>query len=633
MLQAAVAAVYGLATLSGGCIGYLAWQTRDQPGGLPLFGIVVGACWWCGMLFLASQVEAFAVSEWLQRSTYLGVPVIVACVVLFAAEYTGRDDLLTARTVGLLSVHPAAVAVFVVLNPGGAFFTSVDPASTVTGVAVGFGVAFWVHALYSYLALTVALLALFQEMYRSRRLYRRQFGLLAASVVITAVANYAYIAGPVSFDTAPLGILFAAGLLTVAITRYRLVEVVPVARQRVLESIDDAVFVADPEGRIVFANGAARTILGGDPEEPVHGRDVERVVDGQPETEALYEELTETQTETRTEATVGDTHVDATATPLAPDREDRLGWLFLVRDVTDREERERELRRRNEQLDRFASVVSHDLRNPLDVAEGYVQLVQETGDLSHLDTIDDAHGRMETIIEDVLTLAREGGEVTAPHPVALSAVAEEAWDNVATDRAALDVAGDETVLADHERLVRILENLFRNAVEHGSTSPPSHAQEDAVEHGSTSPTSHTREDAVEHSSTSSRPEADDAGSENASEPSVADAPDDAVEHGLPERSGAETPRTDGDPPLTVTVEPTDGGFSVADDGTGIPASDHDRVFESGYSTGEEGIGTGLAIVRQLASAHGWTVSATNGADGGARFEFDGVDPAGPPDEL
>ena len=569
MLQAAVAAVYGLATLSGGCIGYLAWRTRDQPGGLPLFGIVVGACWWCGMLFLASQVEAFAVSARLQRSTYLGVPVIVACVVLFAAEYTGRDDLLTARTVGLLSVHPAAVAVFVVLNPGGAFFTSVDPASTVTGVAVGFGVAFWVHALYSYLALTVALLALFQEMYRSRRLYRRQFGLLAASVVITAVANYAYIAGPVSFDTAPLGILFAAGLLTVAITRYRLVEVVPVARQRVLESVDDAVFVADPEGRIVFANGAARTILGGDPEEPVHGRDVERVVDGQPETEALYEELTETQTETRTEATVGDTHVDATATPLAPDREDRLGWLFLVRDVTDREERERELRRRNEQLDRFASVVSHDLRNPLDVAEGYVQLAQETGDLSHLDTIDDAHGRMETIIEDVLTLAREGGEVTAPHPVALSAVAEEAWDNVATDRAALDVAGDETVLADHKRLVRILENLFRNA----------------------------------------------------------------VEHGLPERSGAETPRTDGDPPLTVTVEPTDGGFSVADDGTGIPASDHDRVFESGYSTGEEGIGTGLAIVRQLASAHGWTVSATNGADGGARFEFDGVDPAGPPDEL
>ena len=649
MLQAAVAAVYGLATLSGGCIGYLAWQTRDQPGGLPLFGIVVGACWWCGMLFLASQVEAFAVSARLQRSTYLGVPVIVACVVLFAAEYTGRDDLLTARTVGLLSVHPAAVAVFVVLNPGGAFFTSVDPASTVTGVAVGFGVAFWVHALYSYLALTVALLALFQEMYRSRRLYRRQFSLLAASVVITAVANYAYIAGPVSFDTAPLGILFAAGLLTVAITRYRLVEVVPVARQRVLESVDDAVFVADPEGRIVFANGAARTILGGDPEEPVHGRDVERVVDGQPETEALYEELTETQTETRTEATVGDTHVDATATPLAPDREDRLGWLFLVRDVTDREERERELRRRNEQLDRFASVVSHDLRNPLDVAEGYVQLAQETGDLSHLDTIDDAHGRMETIIEDVLTLAREGGEVTTPHPVALSAVAEEAWDNVATDRAALDVAGDETVLADHGRLVRILENLFRNAVEHGSTSSRPEA-DDAVEHGSTSPPSHAQEDtggenasepsvagapedAVEHGSTSSRPEADDAGSENASEPSVANAPEDTVEHGLPERSGAETPRTDGDPPLTVTVEPTDGGFSVADDGTGIPASDHDRVFESGYSTGEEGIGTGLAIVRQLASAHGWTVSATNGADGGARFEFDGVDPAGPPDEL
>ena len=64
MLQTVVAAVYGLATLSGGCIGYLAWRTRDQPGGLPLFGTVVGACWWCGMLFLASRVEAFGVCTW-----------------------------------------------------------------------------------------------------------------------------------------------------------------------------------------------------------------------------------------------------------------------------------------------------------------------------------------------------------------------------------------------------------------------------------------------------------------------------------------------------------------------------------------------------------------------------------------
>jgi signal transduction histidine kinase len=73
------------------------------------------------------------------------------------------------------------------------------------------------------------------------------------------------------------------------------------------------------------------------------------------------------------------------------------------------------------------------------------------------------------------------------------------------------------------------------------------------------------------------------------------------------------------------VAPTDGGFYVADDGTGIPAADRETVFEGGYTTSEEGTGTGLGIVRQLAEAHGWSVRVVDAASGGARFEFDGVE--------
>ena len=62
----------------------------------------------------------------------------------------------------------------------------------------------------------------------------------------------------------------------------------------------------------------------------------------------------------------------------------------------------------------------------------------------------------------------------------------------------------------------------------------------------------------------------------------------------------------------------DGGFAVADDGPGIPADDRDRVFESGYTTGD-GTGLGLAIVKTIAEAHGWTVSVTESDAGGARF--------------
>jgi signal transduction histidine kinase len=69
------------------------------------------------------------------------------------------------------------------------------------------------------------------------------------------------------------------------------------------------------------------------------------------------------------------------------------------------------------------------------------------------------------------------------------------------------------------------------------------------------------------------------------------------------------------------------GFYVADDGVGIPESERDEVFESGYTTNEDGTGFGLAIVTDIADAHGWDVTVTESESGGARFEVRGVDPA------
>jgi signal transduction histidine kinase len=76
--------------------------------------------------------------------------------------------------------------------------------------------------------------------------------------------------------------------------------------------------------------------------------------------------------------------------------------------------------------------------------------------------------------------------------------------------------------------------------------------------------------------------------------------------------------------VTVTVGRTADGFYVADDGPGIPESDRERVFETGYSTDSEGTGLGLSIVRNIAEVHGWSVAVTDGDGGGACFEFGDV---------
>jgi len=138
----------------------------------------------------------------------------------------------------------------------------------------------------------------------------------------------------------------------------------------------------------------------------------------------------------------------------------------IARDTTGRRMREQELQRQNDRLEEFASIVSHDLRNPLNVAEGHLEMAQETGDTSHLASVVDAHDRMRTLIEDILTLAGEGTTVTEFETVDLAAVATECWSLFEASDATLDVETGESLRADRSRLRQIFENLYRNAVEH-----------------------------------------------------------------------------------------------------------------------------------------------------------------------
>ena len=132
------------------------------------------------------------------------------------------------------------------------------------------------------------------------------------------------------------------------------------------------------------------------------------------------------------------------------------------------------LERQNERLDRFAGVVSHDLRNPLNVAKGRLSILREDAPLpdemrKHLSSADEALDRMNEIIRDVLTLTRDGVEVDweACTSFVLSEAVRASWQNVATAQARLYVERDRRLVADEGRVRQLLENLFRNAVEHG----------------------------------------------------------------------------------------------------------------------------------------------------------------------
>ncbi len=237
-------------------------------------------------------------------------------------------------------------------------------------------------------------------------------------------------------------------------------------------------------------------------------------------------------------------------------------------------ERERRLTRQNARLEEFASVVSHDLRNPLNVADGRLSLAMGECDSEHLTAVSRAHDRMSELIDELLALAREYDAQVDLAPVELDSFVRACRANVDTGDVRIDVRTDRTIRADETRLKRLLENLLRNAVDHGRTDGRAWS-----------------EDAAERGPADDRPGPDDG----------------AV--------------------VTITVGGLADGFYVEDDGPGIPPEERDAVFEYGYSTTPDGTGLGLAIAEQCAKVHGWDVGVTAGSGGGARFEITGVDVA------
>ncbi|QZX99127.1 PAS domain S-box protein [Halobaculum rubrum] len=146
---------------------------------------------------------------------------------------------------------------------------------------------------------------------------------------------------------------------------------------------------------------------------------------------------------------------------------DELRFLALGRDISERKEYEHELERHNERLEDIIEVIGHDLRSPLNVVEGRLELLQEEYRNEHLTAIRHALDRCRALIEELLVLVREGTSVTECEPVDLADVTEKCWQTVAPAGACLNIETEGAIRADGDRLRHLLENLLRNAVEHG----------------------------------------------------------------------------------------------------------------------------------------------------------------------
>jgi signal transduction histidine kinase len=139
--------------------------------------------------------------------------------------------------------------------------------------------------------------------------------------------------------------------------------------------------------------------------------------------------------------------------------------------------REEELAEKNERLERFASKLSHELRNPLNVIAGRIDLARETGDKEHFEHLEQSIGRMNRLIDDLLSFTRNGAVELDSEWVEMSTVAADSWEAIRSPRATLQFDSAGEIHADRDRFQQLLDNLFRNSVEHALPSPESNGSD------------------------------------------------------------------------------------------------------------------------------------------------------------
>jgi diguanylate cyclase (GGDEF)-like protein len=336
-----------VSALLNAALGLFAWRHRSVAAA-PSFAALMAACC-CWSLFYGLHLAATDAWSKLAFAYALqmgAIAVPVAWYVL-ALRYTGHDAWLTPRAMALVSAVPVLTAVLVLTNQWHGWFWSAFTLVRRPGGGVGVETrnawGFWLHVAYSWVLQSVAVVLLVAKLAGSPHLYRRQAGAILIGALVPWIGNVLYITGLMHFSANPTAFLYTlrGAAFAWAIFRYRFLDLLPVAREAVVEGMEDGVIVLDESGRVVDLNPAARALLKADG----------RPLVGRPGAEVLgpWGVLAEggdgvAQAEIEADTPDGRRHFDVRVTALRHGRE-YGGRVLVLRDVSDRARAQEALRR------------------------------------------------------------------------------------------------------------------------------------------------------------------------------------------------------------------------------------------------------------------------------------------------
>jgi diguanylate cyclase (GGDEF)-like protein/PAS domain S-box-containing protein len=319
------------------------WRRRRRIGRASLCAVLLAAAAWC--LAYALELAASGDTRVLWGALkFIGTTLLPPAWLIFALQYTGRLTRPGRRLLAALAIEPALLLSLLAVPSTRSLIRSYPAAQLrATLPTVRLGVPYWIHFVYTNALVLAASAILLLTVMRISRLYWRQSILLGIAVFLPLIANVMSsldVAPFARFNATPIALSLSAWTLVLGVLRYQLLDLRPVARTLVVETMRDAVVVADAHGHVVDVNPAAQRLLG-IPAAALIGTSADALL-GDHETADGHDQIRPHELPREASQRIRD--LELVVTPLIDDRGATAGRVLVFRDVSERKQLERNLR-------------------------------------------------------------------------------------------------------------------------------------------------------------------------------------------------------------------------------------------------------------------------------------------------
>lgn len=318
---------------------------------------------------------------------YIGIAFFPVFWLLFLLKFTGKDRLLNSNYFYLIFLIPLITVLLVWTNQYHHLHynsVSIDHSGPFPLLSLETGPWHIVHTSYSYLLLIWGIILLVNKFRKSDQIYRRQNLTVLIAVFIPLVANILYLVGyrPLGhIDSTPFAFIVSELFLSIGLVRFRLLDIIPIARDKVIEAMEEGLIVTDNQDRVVDLNQEIRKILRIDGNEII-GKHLSLLLPQQAELFTLIKARQEGQLQIK--LLNSEIVLEVSLNPLFENQNSYKGLILLIRDITERVEIEKKIHLQSEQLigmnrlkDRLFSIIAHDLRGPLINLNDIIKLLNE----------------------------------------------------------------------------------------------------------------------------------------------------------------------------------------------------------------------------------------------------------------